>query len=485
MDATAFNYDSTATCADPNSCIAYVFGCTDPAAANYNSDPNVINTPGSCVYPGCTDMTACNYDSGATIDDLSCILPDGCTDATASNYDSNATCDDGSCIACVDGCMDATASNYDSNATCDDGSCIACVDGCTDATASNYDSNATCDDGSCIAAPAVCLDRPTGLHASGITDTKFRLNWDNMNTTSCMVLKYHVRFRETGTTTWTTRSAGHGNGLCNFGLQNTDKLMVDLLPSTTYDIRLRVQYCHGQDNVVGTLDSFPNNPMPYPNVNPWSAWTPSIQVTMADPCPGLTNVAVQTFNGQPNKAKFTWDSTGTYVFARIYTRLDLNDAAGNALPSAPWSINGGFGIYSPTLHHNEFSFTPGEYYRVQMAAFCSDVMTSYKSGLTPPVLWGQPSANSIKIEGGTAIGNLDVYPNPSRDIFNVTFTSEEIQNLGVRIINIVGEVIYTEDLEQFVGEYNKQVDLATYTKGVYFLEIITNDGVVNKKLILQ
>ncbi|MAX69423.1 MAG: hypothetical protein CMP60_07060, partial [Flavobacteriales bacterium] len=29
------------------------------------------------------------------------------------------------------------------------------------------------------------------------------------------------------------------------------------------------------------------------------------------------------------------------------------------------------------------------------------------------------------------------------------------------------------------------VDLSTYTKGVYFLEITTDNGVINKKLILQ
>ena len=101
---------------------------------------------------------------------------------------------------------------------------------------------------------------------------------------------------------------------------------------------------------------------------------------------------------------------------------------------------------------------------------------------TPLVTWTQPTN---RIEGGTAITNLDVYPNPSRDVFNVAFTSEEVQDLDVRVINVVGEVVYTEDLQQFVGEYTKSIDLATYTKGVYFLEITTNTGVVNKKLILQ
>ncbi len=53
------------------------------------------------------------------------------------------------------------------------------------------------------------------------------------------------------------------------------------------------------------------------------------------------------------------------------------------------------------------------------------------------------------------------------------------------MVNVVGEVVYTENLQQFVGEYTKLIDLANYTKGVYFLEITTDNGVVNKKLILQ
>ena len=67
----------------------------------------------------------------------------------------------------------------------------------------------------------------------------------------------------------------------------------------------------------------------------------------------------------------------------------------------------------------------------------------------------------------------------------MTFTSEDVQDLEVRVINLVGEVVYTEDLQQFVGEYVKSIDLAAYTKGVYFLEITTDNGLVNKNLILQ
>ena len=81
--------------------------------------------------------------------------------------------------------------------------------------------------------------------------------------------------------------------------------------------------------------------------------------------------------------------------------------------------------------------------------------------------------------------DLEVYPNPARDIFNVSFVSDQVQNLGISIINVVGEAVYTADLEQFVGQYTKQINLTEYPKAIYFLEIETNNGVINKILILQ
>ena len=111
-------------------------------------------------------------------------------------------------------------------------------------------------------------------------------------------------------------------------------------------------------------------------------------------------------------------------------------------------------------------------------------MTSFKGNLTPPVIWTQPGG-SVKIANGTAINNLAIYPNPSRDVFNISFTSEDIQNLKVRIMNVIGEELISDNLEQFIGEYTKQINLSENAKGIYFLEIETNEGVINKKLILQ
>ena len=52
---------------------------------------------------------------------------------------------------------------------------------------------------------------PNGLFAINITDKQAEINWNNMNSIDCMVWKYYVRYREVGTNTWTTKSAGVGS----------------------------------------------------------------------------------------------------------------------------------------------------------------------------------------------------------------------------------------------------------------------------------
>ena len=156
------------------------------------------------------------------------------------------------------------------------------------------------------------------------------------------------------------------------------------------------------------------------------------------------------------------------------------------IDSAGTSFNniGGFGVFYPNLSKVKNGLTPGTNYRVMWRTWCNTTGGPYRSPQWDgPVTWTQPS--SVRLEAGGTISKLDVYPNPSKDVFNVMFTSEGVQDLEVRVINIVGEIIYIDYLEQFVGEYTKSIDLATYTKGVYFLEITTDNGVVSKKLVLQ
>ncbi|MBH07514.1 MAG: hypothetical protein CMP71_00065, partial [Flavobacteriales bacterium] len=92
---------------------------------------------------------------------------------------------------------------------------------------------------------------------------------------------------------------------------------------------------------------------------------------------------------------------------------------------------------------------------------------------------------SVRLEQSTVINDLDIYPNPSRDMFNISFNTINKQDITLRIRNIVGEEIYTEKLNKFDGTYTKAISLENYPKAVYFLEINTNEETINKKLMLQ
>jgi len=83
------------------------------------------------------------------------------------------------------------------------------------------------------------------------------------------------------------------------------------------------------------------------------------------------------------------------------------------------------------------------------------------------------------------IDNLFIYPNPSRGLFNISFESLKSQDFEITLHNMIGKVIFSDKFDNFFGKYNHQIDLSTKSKGIYFLEIETNEGVINKKLILQ
>ena len=232
-----------------------------------------------------------------------------------------------------------------------------------------------------------------------------------------------------------------------------DKQLLNLSPSTTYEFKMKAFYCGGTS----------------------SNYSPSVQFTTDDLCPDMTNLGVQTFNGNQSKAKFTWDTTGAYVFARILLRVDT--------AGATWLTAGGFGVYYPTLFVNKFGLQSGESYRAQGRTFCDSNITAYRSPTwTVPVFWTQPG--SIRMSGGNTITNLDIYPNPSNDLFNITFSVKEITDLNIRVFNVLGVPIYSDIREEFIGEYIKQINLEGYSKGAYFLEIEVNSKFVNKKLIL-
>ena len=350
---------------------------------------------------GCTDPTATNYDPTATVDDGTCIVTSYTITTIGTSFSPDTIiCNVGDTINFVVGgyhnAVEVDQSTWLANgATPNGGFSFAygsgggqvvittaqtyyyvcqphasmgmkgviianavAINGCTDPTATNYNATATVDDGSCV---YICNeDAPTNLSATNVIHDRATINWDNMNSTSCMVDQYRIKYRAVGTSAWTSKTMGAPVGSCNFGTNKTDKLLLNLTPATTYEYQMKAWYCGGSP----------------------SAWTALQNFTTLINCPNINNLQVST--PTTSKATFTWNATAAYSFVRIKSRIDVTGSA--------WFNVGGFGVNYPALTKNKNGLTPGTSYRAQARTWCDPNGGAYRSALwTSPIFWTQPA----------------------------------------------------------------------------------------------
>jgi hypothetical protein len=83
------------------------------------------------------------------------------------------------------------------------------------------------------------------------------------------------------------------------------------------------------------------------------------------------------------------------------------------------------------------------------------------------------------------VNNLLVYPNPTRGILNVEFDNIDNKISSLSIVNILGDIIYNENIENKTSKYSIKIDLSKYANGIYFVKLKTEDRYLSKKIILQ
>ena len=67
----------------------------------------------------------------------------------------------------------------------------------------------------------------------------------------------------------------------------------------------------------------------------------------------------------------------------------------------------------------------------------------------------------------------------------VAFDIEKSQSLEIQLMSINGQVIQKDIVNAFSGHYSKSFDLSDLAKGVYILSIISDNGKVDKKVVLK
>lgn len=83
---------------------------------------------------------------------------------------------------------------------------------------------------------------------------------------------------------------------------------------------------------------------------------------------------------------------------------------------------------------------------------------------------------------------ISVYPNPARDHFNINIVGDLSDKKGssYTVRNAIGsQMMYKEISSDRVSFYNEQLDISHLPQGIYFVEIITPNSKVCKRIVKQ
>ncbi len=84
-----------------------------------------------------------------------------------------------------------------------------------------------------------------------------------------------------------------------------------------------------------------------------------------------------------------------------------------------------------------------------------------------------------------SIYGVKVFPNPNNGKFTLNFTTEETQNVAITLTNTIGQVVYNRTYTGFTGNFNQELDLSGFSKGVYVATIETQHGKHNSRVVVQ
>ncbi len=83
------------------------------------------------------------------------------------------------------------------------------------------------------------------------------------------------------------------------------------------------------------------------------------------------------------------------------------------------------------------------------------------------------------------LSDVNLFPNPATNSFNVVFNLGRPEKVNVKIYNMVGQEISSFEKELPYGNSSLNVNLANYKAGVYFVKSAVKGNIITKKLVVE
>ena len=91
---------------------------------------------------------------------------------------------------------------------------------------------------------------------------------------------------------------------------------------------------------------------------------------------------------------------------------------------------------------------------------------------------GNPSG----VDNQTLDASIRVFPNPTKGDLTVSFDSTPYDTAIIRITNMIGEEIFSKTIHDIATE---SINLTSNSKGLYFISLIIDGEIINRKICLE
>jgi hypothetical protein len=78
-----------------------------------------------------------------------------------------------------------------------------------------------------------------------------------------------------------------------------------------------------------------------------------------------------------------------------------------------------------------------------------------------------------------------LFPNPAQTDLNLSLNSSYAGKLTIKIINVMGQVIDIENVEKKATSFNLNFNVSSYSKGLYFIQVISPDKISTKRFYVN
>ena len=121
------------------------------------------------------------------------------------------------------------------------------------------------------------------------------------------------------------------------------------------------------------------------------------------------------------------------------------------------------------------SLTAGDTYYYRVRAVNAVGFSSYSNVLQ--VLF------TVGIEQQLAFKNIDIFPNPSENVFNLLVQDEYVGETTFSVTDELGRVVFTEKMMKENEDLNAKIDLSNVSNGIYFIKVQSDQKTTTKKVV--